>query len=145
MLTFSISCLFFVVILPCFYKGHVLYHWRGGKRRASVGSLSRTHLVTFMQDCYFFWSAVKHIIYTSYAWNALIMTFKGKKQSRMQQKLKQWESTAKDANAGNPGASRSIVSASRPRFCAPETVNAWTANFLKEAKKEELSFMETIM
>lgn len=63
----------------------------------------------------------------------------------MLQKFKWWESTAKDVNARNQGASRSIASASKPMFCALKTVNAWNVKILKEAKKEGILFMKTIM
>jgi hypothetical protein len=63
----------------------------------------------------------------------------------MQWKFKWWESTAKDVTARSQGASRSIASASKPMFCALKTVNARSVKILKEAKKEGLSFMQTIM
>lgn len=58
-------------------------------------------------------------------------------------KFKHLESTIKDVIAGNQGASRNIVSASKPTFYALKIVNAWAARTLKEVKKEELSIMKT--
>ena len=55
------------------------------------------------------------------------------------------ESTTKDVTAGNQGVSRSIVSASKPIFCALKTVNARIAKILREVKKEGLCSMKTII